>query len=176
VTTPAEATIPAAKCEQCGHHARIDEITACRYCDCTRHVGARPGPHQGHDPQTPPGAEAALEYLKEEMERARLELAGASDAEVEAELARDAARRKLQLSDECPPVGVFDGVRVTVAWQKAWIDDRIVAEEREYRLKKKAREAAAKRLDVLGRQAITQASIAKSVGTGYQFTRSGERW
>lgn len=172
---PLTGTIPAEKCA-CGHFARADEVTACRFCDCRQHRPARSGPYQGHDPQTPPGAEAALEYFKDEMELARLELAEASDAEIDAELARDAAWREWELSDECPKVGaIIDDRRITVSYMKAWIGSRITAEEREYRRKKAARAAAAKRLDVLGRQAITQASIAKSVGTSYQGTRWGER-
>lgn len=176
MTNPVRDAIPAQRCE-CGHWARPDEVTECRFCGCKEHRPARSAgtPYAGHDPQTPPGAEAALEYFKNEMELARLELAEASDEEVEAELARDKARWALELSDECPRAGTFDGVRVLASYVNAWISSRITAEEREYRRKKAAREAAAKRLDVLGRQAITQASIAKSVGTSYQGTRWGER-
>lgn len=172
---PARDATPAARCA-CGHWARPDEVTACRFCDCAEHRPAR-SLYQGNDPQTPAGAEVALEYFKDEMERARLELAEASDEEITAELARDAARRERELSDECPKLGaVVNDRRISVSYVKAWVDSQIPGEEREYRLKKAAREAAAKRLDVLGRQAITQASIAKSVGTSYMGTKSGERW
>ena len=171
---PLDGAMPAVKCA-CGHFARPDEVTECKFCDCKDHRPAQ-SPYGGHNPEEPPGAEAALEYFKAQMEVARQELAQASNEEVEAELARDMTKARLTLDDECPVTGVFDGVRVTVGQRDAWLLLRTEDEEREYRLKKLAREAALKRLDVLGRQAITQASIAKSVGTGYQMTRTGERW
>ena len=176
MNSPVRDAIPAQRC-RCGHWARPDEVTECRFCDCKDHRPARAAAsaHQGRDPQDPVAAEAALEYFKDEMELARLELADASDAEIDAELARDAARRAWELAEECPKVGaIVNERRITVAYVKAWCNSRITAEEREYRRKKAAREAAAKRLDVLGRQAITQASIAKSVGTGYNLTRGGD--
>lgn len=176
---PLRNTIPAAKCTECDHFAPVGEITECKRggCACKRHTGERSGsPYRGNDPESPEGAEAALEYFKAEMEAARRELAQASDEEVAAELARDMTRARLMLSDECPVTGVFDGVRVTVGQRDAWLLLRTEDEEREYRLRKLARTAAEKRLEVLGRQAITQASIAKSVSTGYNLTRTGERW
>lgn len=172
---PLDGTIPAPKCATCPHHVPLGEVTGCRFCGCTDHRPAK-SPYGGHNPDEPPGAEAALEYFKDEMEVARLELAQASNEEVEAELALDMARARLVLSGDCPVTGVFDGVRVTVGQRDAWVLLHCVNEEREHRIRKLRREAAAKRLDVLGRQAITQASIAKSVGTGYNLTRTGERW
>jgi hypothetical protein len=171
---PLDGTIPAVKCANCPHHVPLGDVTACRFCDCQEHAPKAQSPYGGHNADEPPGAEAALEYFKAEMDVARRELEQASNGEVEAELARDAARRKWEFDDECPPVGVFGGIRTTARRQAAWIDNHIADEEREYRLAKSRREAASKRLDVLGRQAITQASIAKSVGTGYNLTRSGE--
>ena len=165
-------TIPASKCA-CGHFAPpTGEITECRFCDCERHVA---GPYRGHDPDTPPGAEAALQTFSDLLKDAQRDLAAACDDEVEAELARDAAARTWLLSDDCPPVGVFNGVRTTVAQQSAWVADRIADKERTYRLAKAAREAAQKYLDVLGRQGSIQQSISKSVGASYQGT-GGERW
>ena len=169
---PHQAAIPASKCA-CGHFAPIGEIGTCRFCDCERHTGT---PYGEHDPQTPIGAEAALQALSEALERGRVGLAQASDAEVEAELARDAARRALVLSDECPRAGVFGGVRVTVAERDAWIDDRIVDEERAFRLAKAAREAAEKYLSVVGKQLSAQQSINRSVGQGYGTSTGSGRW
>src|ERR1039457_3458789 len=136
--------VPAAKCA-CGHFARIDEVgTFCRYCDCTEH---RASPYQGHDPETPPGAEAALQSFSDDLEPARIELREAADAEVEAELTRDAARRKWLLSDERPQPGSLGGVRVTVAYGAAAADDRIADEERAFRREREPGKPAAKRLD-----------------------------
>lgn len=163
-----DAVIPAGRCGACPHYARADEVTRCRFCGCEHHVAS---PYQGHDPQTPPGAEAALESFRDALESARQELAGAADAEVTAELERDAAHRRWMLSPECPPVGVFDGVRTTVAQRDAWVQDRVAGEERAYRLARAARQAAQKKLDVLGKQGSYQQSISKSVGQSY----SGQR-
>lgn len=162
-----DAVIPAGRCV-CTHYARADEITECRYCDCKRHVAT---PYAGHDPQTPPGAEAGLESFKEALEIARQELAEAADAEVTAELDRDAAHRKWMLAPECPKVGVFDGVRTTVAQRDAWVADRVAEHERAYRLAKATRQAAQKKLDVLGKQGSFQQSIGRSVGDSYRGQR-----
>jgi len=133
------------------------------------------GLYGGHDPQTPPGAEAALQSFSGALEPARRALADAADEEVEAELARDAARRYWLLSDECLKAGVFDGVRVTVAERDAWVEEKIAGEERAFRLAREKRKAAAKALDVLGRQASYQQTISKSVGDSYRGT-GGDRW
>ena len=170
MSTPFHEAVPAGKCA-CGHFARVDEVTQCRHCPCDNH---RASAYQGHDPATPPGAEAALMTLSEALEQARRALAEASDAEVDAELARDAARRTWLLSDECPRAGVFDGVRTTVAQVEAWVGDRIQDQERSYRLAKARREAAEKYLSVVGKQLSAQQSISKSVGSSYMGT--GGRW
>lgn len=163
-----DAVIPAGRCGECPHYARADEVTECRYCNCKRHVAS---PYGGHDPQTPPGAEAALDSLKEALGAAQEELAEAADAEVTAELDRDAAHRRWMLSPECPPVRVLDGVRTTVAQRDAWVADKIAEEERAYRLAKTARQAAQKKLDVLGKQGSFQQSIGRSVGDSYRGQR-----
>ena len=172
MSNPLNGTVPALKCA-CGHFAPLGEITTCRFCDCERHAGT---PYGDHDPQTPLGAETALQAFSEALERARVGLAQASDAEVEAELARDAARRKLMFTEECPRAGVFGGVRVTVAERDAWIDDRIVDEERAFRLAKAAREAAEKYLSVVGKQLSAQQTLSKSVGQGYGNSTGSGRW
>jgi len=166
-----EGTVPAMKCN-CGHFARPDEITVCRFCDCERHIAS---PHGGHDPQTPPGAEAALQSFSEALEVARQELADAADEEVKTELARDSAKRYWLLSDKCPPVGVFDRVRTTVAQRDAWVEEKIADKEMDFRLAREKRRAAAKKVDILSKQGSYQQSISKSVGDSYRGT-SGERW
>jgi hypothetical protein len=173
MTLPPEATIPAAKCA-CGHWSRADEVTSCRFCSCTDHRPAE-SPYQGHDPQTPPGAEAALQSFSEALEPAQAELAEATDAETEAELAYENAKRALMLSDECPKIGaVVDGRRITVAYVDAWIGARTVTEEREWKFAKATAKAAAKRLAVIERQGSLQQSRSRSVAASYQGT--GDRW
>jgi hypothetical protein len=147
-------------------------VAACPHCDCRRHIAS---PYGGHDPQTPPGAESALQSFSDKLEAARQELAEAADAEVSAELARDEARRYWILSEECPKAGVFGGVRVTVAYVEAWVADKIADEELAFRLARERRKAAARALDVLGRQGNYQQSISRSVGESYRGT-GGERW
>jgi hypothetical protein len=172
VSHPLRATIPAAKCASCDHYAPVGEMTECKRpgCECKRHTGS---PHGVHDPETPPGAEAALQALRDALEPARQALREAADAEVEAELARDAARRKWMLSDECPKA-TGPGRTMTVAERNCWVEDKIADEERAYRLAKAEREAAKAYLDVLGKQLSAQQSIGRSVAASYQGT--GDRW
>ena len=77
------------------------------------------------------------------------------------------------MSGECPPVGVFNGVRTTVAYQTAWIEDQIEKEEREYRLAKLTRQAASDHLRTLGKQGSFQQSLTKSVGDELRYRRYG---
>jgi len=129
-----------------------------------------PGALPAYDPDTPVGAEARLETYRDALDEAREALRKARDAELEAEQARDAAKRHAQLSPECPKVGVFDGVRTTVAYQQAWIEDQIADQETEYRLKKLARQAASDHLRTLGKQGSFQQSLTKSVADAYRGT------
>lgn len=123
-----------------------------------------------YDPDTPPGAEAKLETYRDALDGAREKLRAARDAELEAEQDRDAAKRRAQLSGECPKVGVFGGVRTTVAYQQAWIEDQIEDQEAKYRLAKLARQAASDHLRTLGKQGSFQQSLTKSVADAYRGT------
>jgi hypothetical protein len=123
-----------------------------------------------YDPATPPGAEAKLETYRDALDEAREKLRTARDAELEAEQDRDAAKRRAQLSEECPKVGVFGGVRTTVAYQTAWIEDQIADQEAKYRLAKLARQAASDHLRTLGKQGSFQQSLANSVRDAYRGT------
>ena len=160
-------------------HPLRDTVRAVR-CDCGKY--APPGqpcsncgtvngssPYRGHDPQSPPGAEAALQSFLEALGPAREALEAAANEEVGAELARDAARRKWML--QAPPVRRNEW---TVAERDCWVEDHITEEERAYRLAKAKRQAAAKVLDVLGKQLSAQQSINRSVSASYQGT--GDRW
>lgn len=124
----------------------------------------------GYDPQTPPDAEARLQAYADALDEATQALARARDAELDAENARDAARRQAQLSADCPKVGVFGGIRTTVAYQKAWIDDQAAEQEQAYRVARLARQAAQAHLRKVEKQGGFQQSIAASVRTGYQGT------
>ena len=158
--------IPAGRCVNCPHFARPDEVTACRFCDCQQHRAAAPG----HDPMTPPGAEAALQSYSDALEEAGKLLAAARNAELEAEEARDSARRRAQLSPACPAAGVHNGVRVTVAYVTAWIEEQVKDEERAYKLAKVARQAASDHLRKVGKQGSFQQTLTKSVSAAYQGT------
>jgi hypothetical protein len=155
------ATIPSGRC-QCGHLAPVGEVITCTRpgCGCERHTGS---PYGGHDPATPPGAESALAAFMDALDTARQALEAAANAEVDAELARDAAKRRWLLSDECQALR-------TVAERKAWAESRIEPEERAFRLAKATREAARAALDVLGKQMSAQQSINRSVSASYQGT------
>lgn len=129
-----------------------------------------PGALPAYDPDTPPAAEARLEGYRDALDEARDKLRKARDEEMEAEQARDAAMRRAQLSPDCPKVGVFDGVRTTVAYQKAWIEEQVAEQEREYRLKKLARQAASDHLRTLGKQGGYQQTLTRSVADAYRGT------
>jgi hypothetical protein len=167
---PLNGTVRAGRCASCEHFAPVGEITPCNRCNCERHTASL---YRGHDPEHPPGAEAGLEFLRDALEPARQDLRAAADAEVEAELARDAARRRWMLSEECPKA-TGPGRTMTVAERNCWVEDKIAGEERAYRLARAAREAAKAYLDVLGKQLSAQQSVARSVATSYQGT--GDRW
>lgn len=128
-----------------------------------------------YNPDTPVGAEARLEAYRDQMDEARRALAKARDAEVAAKQARDKAARAAILSDECPKVGVFGGVRTTVAVQKAWVEDQVADLDAEYQLAKVTRQAASEHLRTLGKQGGFQQSITASVRESYRGT-SGRQW
>lgn len=129
-----------------------------------------PGYDPPYDPDTPVGAEAKLESYRDALDTAREKLREARDAEVAAQQARDTAKRKWTLSPDCPKAGVFDGVRVTVAYVQAWIEDRTAAEEQAYQVAKVARQAASDHLRTLGKQGGFQQSITASVREAYRGT------
>jgi hypothetical protein len=165
---PDAVGIPAKRCA-CGHFARSDEVVPCRFCDCTEH---RPGPYRGHDPQTPPGAEAALQSFSDALDEARELLAEKRDLEVDALAALKAAKRAALLSEECPKVRRNE---CTVAVRDAWAEDQCAAEERAWMLAKAARQAAADHLHTTGKQGGFQQSIGASVRTSYQGQWGGQR-
>jgi len=123
-----------------------------------------------YEPQTPPTAEAKLEGFSGKLEDARDLLAQARDAEMVAKELRDEAYRKALLSDECPKVGVFGGVRTTVAYQAAWVADQIERQEQMLRRATLARREAADRHRTISSQASFQQTLAKSVTEDYRGT------
>jgi hypothetical protein len=169
MTHPLHDTIPAGRCGQCSHWARFDEVTACRFCGCTSHRAA------ARDPQTPPDAESALQSFSADLDEAVEKLQQARNAELDAEEARDKAKYEALLSEDCPPVGVFGGVRTTVAFQAAWVAREIAGEESAYWAAKVVRQAASAHLDKLNSQRSIQQTISKSVAGSYQGTGS-EPW
>lgn len=166
---PLRDAIPAGRCESCGHFApATGEIGTCTRCICQRHAApGRNSPYGGNDPSSPVGAETALQAFMRELDTARERLEAASNDEVDAELARDAAKRRWLLTDDCQALR-------TVAERKAWADARCETEERAFRVAKARREAARAALGVLGKQLSAQQSISRSVATSYQGT--GDRW
>lgn len=127
--------------------------------------------HDGHDPETPPGAEAALANLADDLDDAREHLRRARDREVAAKHARDAARRQARFSPDFRKPGVYDGVRITVAEAEDWLDDQVADEDLTHELAKAARQAAADHLRTLGQQLSAQQSISRSVGNDFAGTR-----
>lgn len=166
-----DGTVPAQRCA-CTHFAKADEVTECRFCDCKDHRPAR-SPYQGNDPGTPVGAEVALQEFSDSLDAARVALEKARNEEVAAKHARDAARRRATLSEECPRVARD---AFTVAYRDAWVDEQIVAEELDYDLARTARQAANEHLRTLREQGIIQQSITKSVSQSYGMSTGSGRW
>lgn len=121
-------------------------------------------------PDTPPGAEAKLETYRDALDKAMEKLREARDKELGAKEDRDAAKRRAQFDPNCPKVGVFDGVRTTVAYQTAWIENEIAEQEHAYQLAKVARQAASEHLKTLGKQGSFQQSLTNSVRDAYRGT------
>jgi hypothetical protein len=121
-------------------------------------------------PDTPPQAEAALQALSDQMDIARQGLREARNLEVEAEHAYRAAWRAALFSDECPKVGVFGGIRVTVAERDAWVAGEVAERELEWQIAKATRKAAADHLGTLKAQASVGQSINGSLREQYRGT------
>jgi hypothetical protein len=128
-------------------------------------------PYHGHDPQTPPGSEAALASISDALEDARQKLRRARDLEVAAKADRDAARRRARFAPDCPKAGVVDGVRTTVAYVEAWIEEQTAEEDLAYELARTARLAAGDHLHTLGQQGSLAQSLSRSVGQSYMGQR-----
>ena len=157
---PLNGTVRAVRCD-CGKFGPPGQ--PCVSCGATMNGS----PYRGHNPQEPPGAEAALQSFSDALDDAVEKLKAARDAELEAEDARDAARWKALLSEDCPQPGVYDGVRITVAYRDAWVQREIDGEERALRAAKVVRQAAVAHLDKLKSQASVAQTIAKSVAGQY---------
>ena len=127
------------------------------------------------DPFQPAGAEALLESYRDALDAAVKELAAARNAELDAQNARDEAKRAALLSEGCPKVGVFGGIRTTTAYVKAWVEDQVADLERAYKLAREARRAAADHIDKLGKQGRFQQSITASVRESFRGT-NGRQW
>lgn len=119
---------------------------------------------------TPPGAESRLEAYRDALEEATQALSDARNTELDAEEDRDAALRRAWMSPALPKVGVADGVRTTVAYQKAWVEREAAHEEREYRRARVARQAAQAHLRKVEKQGGFQQSITASVREAYRGT------
>lgn len=132
-------------------------------------------PHGGHDPQTPPGAEAALTEFSDQLEAARLMLAEKRDAEVMAKDTWNKAKRRARFSPGCPKAGTYDGVRILKDDVDAWIDDQVADEGLAYELSKTARQAAKDHHDTLRTQGSLAQTLSKSVADSYRGT-GGHKW
>jgi hypothetical protein len=129
-----------------------------------------------HEPQTPVSAEKKLEDLDAEIAEASQLLIHARDVEAQAQEIRDEAWRNAMLDKRCPPVGVFGGVRTTVAMQEAWVAREIAGPEGILRRATLARKQAADRLNQLNSSASHQQTLAKSVGGAYGRTTGRGGW
>lgn len=124
-------------------------------------------------PQTPVSAELALQQFSDALDEARLSLAKARNAEVDAKHAFEKAKRRATLSEACPKVrrGRDGEASVTVAERDAWVEEKVSGERLVYDLATAARQAAADHLRTLRDQGSIQQSISRSVIGSYEAQR-----
>ena len=135
-------------------------------------MNREPNPFHAAPPDTPVGAEDRLEDYQDALEEATTALTEARNAELDAEEARDTAEREARMSDECPPIGVFNGKRTTTAYVEAWVKERAKEQEHDYKVAREARRAASDHLRKLMKQGGWQQSITASVRENYRGTNS----
>jgi hypothetical protein len=131
---------------------------------------ASPARNITREPDTPVTAEARLQRISEALEANEEALLKAADDEVEAEEARDAAERRWRLSAECPQAGVYEGVRITVAYVDAWVRDKIAKEDSDLKRAIQARKAAEAQRRRLEGQLRAAQSVNSSVRESYRGT------
>jgi hypothetical protein len=122
------------------------------------------------EPETPVTTESRLRWLGRALEDNTGALKEMRDAELEAEEARDSARRGALLSSECPRTGTFGGLRITVAERDAWVEEHIKDEEHTYRIAAAATKAAEDQRRKLESQLRAAQSINSSVRESYRGT------
>lgn len=120
---------------------------------------------------TPVAAEKRLVALDNEMTRAELDLRRARDAEVEAQHAYEAARRRAGFDKDCPRV---ERGGATVDMRKQWIEDQCAEEGRTYDIKTAAREAAQDHHRTVRDQAMVAMALLRSVSVAYSMSGSSQ--
>lgn len=120
------------------------------------------------EPDSPPKSEDRLDRLSAALEANEQALKEAADELLDAEDDRDSAWRTAMLSGECPKVGVFGGVRTTVAYQQAWVAERVKKQERRVREAHVRMRAATDQRRKLEGQLRAAQSIGASVRESYR--------
>jgi hypothetical protein len=124
------------------------------------------------DVLTPVAIESKLRSLVNELGKARVLLATARDAEVDAKHAWNRARRAAMLSRDCPKV---ERGGWTTAERDAWVDHEVEDLHFEYDKATAAREAAQDHLRVLREQAEIVRSLGASVRQAYDLGWAASR-
>jgi hypothetical protein len=103
-----------------------------------------------YEPDSPEKAEERLDRLSAELETNEQAFKDATDEAALAEAALQDAENAALMRDDCPPVGVFNGIRTTVRMQEAWVAAQVGEERTAHRLaqvKLKAADAQRRRLE-----------------------------
>lgn len=121
---------------------------------------------QHYEPLSPVDVEQKMRGIVNSLTKTQLALAGARDAEVDAEIAYKAAHREAMMSPDGPVVARGGA---TVAAREAWVDKRCATKWEAYRRAQTARAKAEDLLRVTRDQGVLVASLSKSVDSAYRM-------
>jgi hypothetical protein len=124
------------------------------------------------DALTPVQIESKLRQLVNDLGRARTSLRQARDIELQKKTDWERARRRLLLSENCPPM--TGPGSVSAAERDAWVDDQIDDLALAYQIAKVARESAQEHMRTLKEQAELVRSLGASVRQAYELSGRGE--
>lgn len=122
-----------------------------------------PGPQ--FEPLTPIETERQIRWIYNKQTAAQDQLREAREAEIEAKLVYEKAKRTAVLSPECPKVARGGH---TAMDRDCWVEEKCEVERAEYERLKAARESCEDYLRTLFQQGTLAASLNKSVGQAYQ--------
>lgn len=124
------------------------------------------------EPLTPIDTERQIRWIYNKQTTAQDDLRKAREAEIEAKLVYEKAKRTAVLSPDCPKVARGGH---TAMDRDCWVEARCEVERAEYERLKVARESCEDYMKTLFQQGTLAASLNKSVGQAYGMAGTAER-